>query len=72
MEMESLHQKLAGIVERLDALVKEFVAAGDEEKKALFTKIEEEVGKLKGSASRHGKIYLKATKNYLEKGSEGQ
>ncbi|KAE9589484.1 hypothetical protein Lal_00000078 [Lupinus albus] len=60
----------AGIVESLDALVKEFVAAGDAEKKAVFTKIEEEVSKLKGSDSRHGKIYLKATKNYLEKGSD--
>ncbi|OIW07023.1 hypothetical protein TanjilG_02657 [Lupinus angustifolius] len=60
----------AGIVESLDTLVKEFVAAGDAEKKAVFTKIEEEVSKLKGSDSRHGKIYLKATKNYLEKGSD--
>ncbi|RZB68844.1 putative protein disulfide-isomerase A6, partial [Glycine soja] len=35
-----------------------------------LTRMEEEVEKLKGSASRHGKIYLKATKNYLEKGSD--
>jgi protein disulfide-isomerase A6 len=36
----------------LDELVKEFVAADGEEKKAIFTKIEEEAGKLRGSASR--------------------
>ncbi|KAG5020068.1 hypothetical protein JHK87_015923 [Glycine soja] len=60
----------AGIVESLDVLVKEFVAANDEEKKSMFTRMEEEVEKLKGSASRHGKIYLKAAKNYLEKGSD--
>nr|ACJ84687.1 unknown [Medicago truncatula]AFK34984.1 unknown [Medicago truncatula] len=59
----------AGIVEDLDELVKEFVAANDEEKKAVFARIEEEVEKLKGSASRYGKIYLKVSKKYLEKGS---
>jgi len=32
--------------------VKEFVTAGSDEKKALYEKIEEEVGKLTGSASR--------------------
>jgi protein disulfide-isomerase A6 len=37
----------------LDALVKEFVAAGDDEKKAVFSRIEEEVEKLKGSAARY-------------------
>ena len=42
----------AGIVESLDVLVKEFVAASDEEKKSVFTRMEEEVEKLKGSASR--------------------
>ncbi|KAG5129204.1 hypothetical protein JHK84_035601 [Glycine max] len=41
----------AGIVESLDVLVKEFVAASDEEKKSVFTRMEEEVEKLKGSAS---------------------
>ncbi|KAJ7977632.1 Protein disulfide isomerase-like 2-2 [Quillaja saponaria] len=60
----------AGIVENLDALVKEFVAANNKEKKAVFARIEEEVEKLKGSDARHGKIYLKAAKNYLEKGSD--
>ncbi|RDX81869.1 hypothetical protein CR513_37405 [Mucuna pruriens] len=60
----------AGIVESLDVLVKEFVAASDEEKKPVFTRMEEEVEKLKGSASRYGKIYLKAANNYLEKGSD--
>ncbi|KAI5599184.1 hypothetical protein POPTR_002G198300v4 [Populus trichocarpa] len=59
----------AGIVESLDALVKEFVAAGDDEKKAVFSRIEEEVEKLKGSTARHGKIYLKAAKTCMVKGA---
>ncbi|KAE9446658.1 hypothetical protein C3L33_21455, partial [Rhododendron williamsianum] len=42
----------AGIVESLDALVKEFVSAGSDEKKAVFGRIEEEAEKLKGSAAR--------------------
>lgn len=45
----------AGLVETLDSLVKEFVAASNEEKKSIFTKIEEEVGKLKGSTARYYK-----------------
>ena len=60
----------AGIVESLDALVKEFVAAGDEDKKAVFSRIEEEVDKLQGSASRYGKMYVKAAKKFTEKGSD--
>jgi protein disulfide-isomerase A6 len=36
----------------LDDLVKEFVSAGNEEKKAAFARIEEEVEKLKGSTAR--------------------
>lgn len=32
--------------------MKEFVKAGNDEKKAIFSKIEEEVGKLEGSAAR--------------------
>ncbi|KAG6749815.1 hypothetical protein POTOM_046885 [Populus tomentosa] len=59
----------AGIVESLDALVKEFVAAGDDEKKAVFSRIEEEVEKLKGSTARYGKIYSKAAKNCMAKGA---
>ncbi|KAJ6710573.1 PROTEIN DISULFIDE-ISOMERASE C17H9.14C-RELATED [Salix koriyanagi] len=43
----------AGTVESLDALVKEFVAAGADEKKAVFSRIEEEVEKLKGSTARY-------------------
>ncbi|KAK3407481.1 hypothetical protein EUGRSUZ_K03531 [Eucalyptus grandis] len=42
----------AGIVASLDALVKEFVAATGEEKKAVFSKIEEEAEKLEGSGAR--------------------
>ncbi|KAJ6723363.1 hypothetical protein OIU74_007850 [Salix koriyanagi] len=60
----------AGIVESLDALVKAFVAAGDDEKKAVFSRIEEEVEKLKGSTARHGKIYLKAAKSCMAKGAD--
>ena len=37
----------------LDALVKGFVAASSDEKKAVFSKIEEEVEKLKGSTVRY-------------------
>lgn len=43
----------AGIVASLDALVKEFVAASNEEKKAVFARIEEEVEKLTGSSARY-------------------
>lgn len=42
----------AGIVETLDSLVKEFVSAGSDEKKAIYGRIEEEVEKLEGSAAR--------------------
>ncbi|KAI4341665.1 hypothetical protein MLD38_026359 [Melastoma candidum] len=59
----------AGLVDSLDALVKEFVAAGEEDKKAIVSKIEEEVEKLKGSTARYGKIYLKAAKNCIDKGT---
>ncbi|XP_044492242.1 protein disulfide-isomerase like 2-1-like [Mangifera indica] len=60
----------AGIVAQLDALVKDFVAASSDEKKAVFAKIEEEIGKLQGSSARYGKIYLKVAKSYMEKGSD--
>ncbi|KAM7275297.1 hypothetical protein ACFE04_017163 [Oxalis oulophora] len=60
----------AGIVESLYALVKEFVAATDEEKKAIFSRIEEEAGKLEGSAARYGKIYTKVAKSCSEKGAD--
>ena len=45
----------AGIVSSLDALVKEFVAATEEEKKVVFSRIEEEAEKLKDSAARYFK-----------------
>ncbi|KAK3036737.1 hypothetical protein RJ639_029702 [Escallonia herrerae] len=60
----------AGIVTALDSLVKEFVSAGSEEKKAVFTRIEEEVEKLQGSTARYGKIYLKAAKSCMDKGAD--
>ncbi|XP_062143972.1 probable protein disulfide-isomerase A6 [Alnus glutinosa] len=60
----------AGILASLGNLVKEFVSAGSEEKKPVFTQIEDEVEKLKGSTTRYGKMYLKAAKNCMEKGAD--
>ncbi|KAL7003138.1 protein disulfide-isomerase [Sarracenia purpurea var. burkii] len=60
----------AGIVETLDPLVKEFVNADSNGKKSVYGRMEEEVEKLKSSAARYGKIYLKSAKNYMEKGSD--
>ncbi|XP_021772768.1 protein disulfide-isomerase like 2-1-like [Chenopodium quinoa] len=60
----------AGIIASLENLVKEFVSATADEKKAVFNKLEEEVGKLEGSAARYGKIYTKAAKSSLEKGAD--
>ncbi|CAM8927469.1 unnamed protein product [Rhodiola kirilowii] len=60
----------AGIVGSLEPLVKEFLAAGDEEKKSVLSKLEEEIEKLSGSAAKHGKIYIKVAKSYLTKGSD--
>ncbi|KAG6495765.1 hypothetical protein ZIOFF_043592 [Zingiber officinale] len=42
----------AGIVASLDALVKEFVSASNEEQKAILSRMEEEVAKLTGSSAR--------------------
>ncbi|KAK4427612.1 putative protein disulfide-isomerase A6 [Sesamum alatum] len=60
----------AGTVEALDSIVKEFLSATNEEKKAVFKKLEEEADKLTGSAARYGKIYVKAAKSCLDKGSD--
>ncbi|KAK1280360.1 hypothetical protein QJS04_geneDACA004542 [Acorus gramineus] len=60
----------AGTVASLDVLVKELVSAASEERKAVLSKIEEEVEKLSGSSARYGKAYLKAAKSYVEKGSD--
>ncbi|KAH7678642.1 protein disulfide-isomerase A6 protein [Dioscorea alata] len=60
----------AGVVESLDALVKEFVAAANDERKAILSRIEEEVEKLEGSSVRYGKIYTKAAKSCIEKGAD--
>ncbi|KAL2536938.1 Protein disulfide-isomerase like 2-1 [Forsythia ovata] len=49
---------------------KEFVSAEGEEKKAVFSRLEEEAEKLKGSTARYGKIYVKAAKSCIEKGSD--
>ena len=42
----------AGIVASLDALVKEFVSASDDERKTILSRMEEEVEKLTGSSAR--------------------
>ncbi|KAJ6796138.1 protein disulfide isomerase-like 2-2 [Iris pallida] len=60
----------AGIVASLDALVKELNSAASDEKKAVLSRIEDEVNKLKGSSARYGKVYLKAAKNCVDKGAE--
>ncbi|KAL9248189.1 hypothetical protein vseg_021541 [Gypsophila vaccaria] len=60
----------AGIIESLENTVKEFVTASVEEKKVIFTRLEEEVAKLEGSAARHGKIYTKVAKSSLDKGAD--
>lgn len=60
----------AGLVAALDDLVKEFVSAGNDEKKAVLARLEEEVTKLEGSSVRYGKIYLKAAKTSLDKGAD--
>ncbi|KAL3638259.1 hypothetical protein CASFOL_017630 [Castilleja foliolosa] len=60
----------AGIVEDLDNIVKEFVSASKEEKTAVFKRLEEEADKLEGSSARYGKVYVKAAKSYLDKGSD--
>ncbi|XP_042054821.1 probable protein disulfide-isomerase A6 isoform X2 [Salvia splendens] len=61
----------AGIIEDLGSLVKEFMSAKKgEEKKVVFKLLEEEAGKLKGSNARYGKIYMKAAKSCMDKGSD--
>ncbi|EXC13336.1 Protein disulfide isomerase-like 2-2 [Morus notabilis] len=62
-------QLTSKVVAALNDLVKEFVNAGNDEKKIL-AKIEEEVEKLKGATARYSKIYVKAAKNSLEKGAD--
>ncbi|CAN6349770.1 unnamed protein product [Urochloa humidicola] len=60
----------AGLVESLNPLVKEFVNAAGDKRKEVFTKIEEDVAKLSGSAAKHGKIYVTAAKKIMDKGSD--
>ncbi|KAI0510788.1 hypothetical protein KFK09_011397 [Dendrobium nobile] len=60
----------AGIVATIDSLVKELISVANDERKAVLSKIEEEVEKLEGSSVRYGKVYLKAAKSYIDKGSE--
>ncbi|XP_020212395.1 probable protein disulfide-isomerase A6 [Cajanus cajan] len=60
----------AGIISSLDGLVKEFVSADENEKKAVYSRLEEEVKKLKGHAARYGNLYLKLAKKGMEKGAD--
>ncbi|CAO2836606.1 unnamed protein product [Amaranthus hypochondriacus] len=60
----------AGIVASLEELVKEFVSATNDEKKKILNRLEEEAGKLEGSAARYGKIYTKVAKKCMEKGAD--
>ncbi|PKU78439.1 protein disulfide isomerase-like 2-2 [Dendrobium catenatum] len=60
----------AGIVATIDSLVKELISVANDERKAVLSKIEEEVEKLEGSSVRYGKVYLKAAKSYIDKDSE--
>ncbi|XP_057549927.1 protein disulfide-isomerase like 2-1 [Amaranthus tricolor] len=60
----------AGIVASLEELVKEFVSATNDEKKTILNRLEEEAGKLEGSAARYGKIYTKVAKKCMEKGAD--
>ncbi|XP_073008625.1 protein disulfide isomerase-like 2-2 [Typha latifolia] len=60
----------AGIVASLDALVKEFLSAANDERKQILSRMEEEVAKLTGSSGRYGKVYLKAAKSILDKGAD--
>ncbi|KAG6510439.1 hypothetical protein ZIOFF_028460 [Zingiber officinale] len=46
------HRAPAGIVASLDALLKEFVSASNEEQNAILSRMEEEVAKLTGSSAR--------------------
>ncbi|KAL0375815.1 UNVERIFIED_CONTAM: protein disulfide-isomerase like 2-1 [Sesamum calycinum] len=60
----------AGILEDVNKLVKEFVTAKNEEKKSVLKRLEEEADTLKGPSARYGKIYVKAAKSCIEKGSD--
>ncbi|KAE8685187.1 putative protein disulfide-isomerase A6 [Hibiscus syriacus] len=64
----------AGILSSLDAHVKDFVAAGNEEKKAVFSKIEGEAEKLKGSTESFPvagcQVWKDILESCLEKGAD--
>lgn len=53
------------MVASLESLVKEFVAASKEEKKDILAKIEEEVGKLSGSAAWYTIVCLILSFSFL-------
>ncbi|KAG9459585.1 hypothetical protein H6P81_004093 [Aristolochia fimbriata] len=59
----------AGRHDTLDSLAQKLVQSTDD-KKAVLSEMEEEVEKLKGSALKAGKIYLKVAKKWIKEGSE--
>ncbi|KAI3675980.1 hypothetical protein L1987_85576 [Smallanthus sonchifolius] len=59
----------AGIVENLNKLVKDFLSAGDDDKKQKYSIIEEEAGNLDGPLARYGKIYTKIAQSCMAKGA---
>lgn len=58
----------AGKVPSLEALVKEFLGAAEDERKAVLAKFEEESEKLVGASASFAKVYVKAAKKTIEKG----
>ncbi|TJX53773.1 hypothetical protein E8P77_25405, partial [Soehngenia saccharolytica] len=58
----------AGKVPSMEALVKEFLGAAEDERKALLAKFEEESEKLAGASASFAKVYVKAAKKTIEKG----
>lgn len=61
---------LAGKIDSMDQLVKEFLSAGADEREAILAKFESETERLSGPPASYGKVYLKAAKKITEKGAD--
>lgn len=61
---------LAGKIDSMDQLVKEFLSAGADEREAFLAKFESETERLSGPPASYGKVYLKAAKKITEKGAD--
>lgn len=61
---------LAGRVDSMDDLVKEFLSAGVDEREAILVKLEMASEELTGRHAGYGKVYLKAAKKIIEKGED--